>query len=121
MNEIYKANWLMPSFDEKESAAEFFREFSVKKPIKRATLEASALGVYAARINGEKISYILAPGWTPYHKRVQFQSYDVTKYIRNNNVLSITAAPGWRMPYGFEPLKPSNHGKVSISVQMNTQ
>lgn len=105
MNEIYKANWLMPSFEEKESAAEFFREFSVKKTIKRATLEASALGVYAARINGEKISYILAPGWTPYHKRVQFQSYDVTKYIRNHNVLSITAAPGWRMPYGFESVK----------------
>ena len=84
MNEIYTANWLMPSFEEKESAAEFFREFSTNKPVKKAVLEVSALGVYAARINGEKISYILAPGWTPYHKRVQFQAYDVTEYIRDN-------------------------------------
>ena len=105
MNEIYQANWLMPRFEEKESASEFFREFSIQKTVKRAVLQASALGVYVARVNGEKISYPLAPGWTAYQHRVQYQEYDVTKFLRAQNTLSLTAAPGWRMPYGSKIVK----------------
>ena len=105
MNEIYQANWLMPIFEEKESASEFFREFSIQKTVKRAVLQASALGVYVARVNGEKISYPLAPGWTAYQHRVQYQEYDVTKFLRTQNTLSLTAAPGWRMPYGSKIVK----------------
>ncbi len=105
MDCIFLANWLMPSFEEKEAAAEFIRSFSTEKTVKRATLWASALGVYAARINGSKISYILAPGWTAYQHRVQYQEYDVTTLLQKENTISLTAAPGWRMPYGFEKVK----------------
>ncbi len=101
MDSVYLAKWLMPSFPEEETAAEFFRTFTVKKTVKRATLEASALGVYVARVNGKRISYILAPGFTTYEKRVQYQTYDVTALLCEENTLSLTAAPGWRMPYGF--------------------
>ena len=99
MDQIFKAKWIRPSFEEKESACEFLRTFSTKKKVTRATLFVSALGVYAARVNGKKVSYVLAPGWTSYHKRVQYQEYDVTALIGTENILSITAAPGWRMPY----------------------
>ena len=106
MDRIFLANWLMPSYKENEAASEFFRAFSVEKEVKRATLWASALGVYVLRINGKKISYILAPGWTAYHKRVQYQEYDVTALLQKENIISMTAAMGWRMPYGFEGTKP---------------
>ena len=101
MDRIYLAKWLMPSFAENESASEFFRTFGIEKKIKKATLFASALGVYAARVNGQKVSYPLAPGWTAYHTRVQYQEYDVTALLKEENTLSLTAAGGWRMDYGF--------------------
>lgn len=100
MNKIYEARWIKPDFEAGESACEFFRSFHSEKAVKHAVLTVSALGVYAARINGEKISYVLAPGWTSYHHRVQYQEYDVTSLLRDGeNLLSITAAPGWRMHY----------------------
>ena len=101
MDRIYLAKWLMPSFKEKEAASEFLRSFRVEKTVRKATLQVSALGVYAARINGKKISYVLAPGWTAYHSRVQYQEYDVTEYVKEENTLSLTGACGWRMDYGF--------------------
>lgn len=102
MNPIYTAQWIKPDFEAGESACEFTRGFHAAKPVCRATLTVSALGVYAARINGNKVSYVLAPGWTSYHHRVQYQEYDVTDFIRENNTVSITAAPGWRMRFaGF--------------------
>jgi len=107
MDRIFSAKWLRPFSEEKVLAAtEFFRSFSVRGKIKKATLWASALGVYAARLNGTKVSYVLAPGWTAYEHRVQYQEYDVTALLREENTLSLTAAPGWRMPYGFEGTKP---------------
>ncbi len=105
MEHIKKASWLMPSFEENESAAEFFRDFTVKKEVKRAVLTVSALGVYVARIAGVCVSFPLAPGWTSYEHRVQYQEYDVTALLKEENTLSITVACGWRMPYGFETVK----------------
>ncbi len=101
MERIFTANWLMPSFEEKETASEFFRSFSLNKKVKKATLTVSALGVYVARVNGERVSFPLAPGWTAYQKRVQYQTYDVTALLQEENTLSLTIACGWRMPYGF--------------------
>ena len=36
---------------------------------------------------GEKVSMPLAPGITDYRKRVQYQTYDVTKLIKENKAL----------------------------------
>ncbi len=101
MNRIASSNWIMPSFEENALPAEFSRTFSVKKELRRATLEISALGVYSARINGTQVSYVLAPGWTAYEARVQYQTYDITELIKSENTISVTAACGWRMPFGF--------------------
>jgi len=107
MDRIFSANWLKPCSKSKVLAAtEFFKEFSVRKTVKKATLWVSALGVYSARINREKISWILAPGWTAYEHRVQYQEYDVTALLKAENTLSVTVSQGWRMPYGFEGVTP---------------
>ncbi|MBR6745594.1 MAG: family 78 glycoside hydrolase catalytic domain, partial [Clostridia bacterium] len=93
-------------FEEKTSATEFFRPFRLKGAVKSAVLCVSALGVYEARINGEKISWPLAPGWTAYQHRVQYQKYDIAQYLQEENTLSVTVAQGWRMPYGFQGVTP---------------
>ena len=88
MDRIFSAKWIRPFSTEKTLAAtEFFRAFSVREEIKKATLWVSALGVYSARINGKKISYVLAPGWTAFEHRVQYQEYDVTDFLKEENLL----------------------------------
>ncbi|MEV6110787.1 alpha-L-rhamnosidase [Streptomyces sp. NPDC051940] len=67
------------------------------KPVARARLYSTALGLYEARLNGRRVGTDeLAPGWTDYDKRVQYQTYDVTELVRGGaNALGVTLAAGW--------------------------
>ncbi|MEW1722426.1 alpha-L-rhamnosidase [Streptomyces sp. NPDC093109] len=79
-------------------AAQLRQEFRLpRKSVARARLYATALGVYEAYVNGQRVSEDrLAPGWTDYHKRVQYQTYDVTGLLGTGaNALGITLAAGW--------------------------
>ncbi|MEV7866454.1 alpha-L-rhamnosidase [Streptomyces sp. NPDC088124] len=79
-------------------AAQLRREFRLRnRPVARARLYATALGLYEAHLNGERVGEDrLAPGWTDYNKRVQYQTYDVTALLgAGTNALGITLAAGW--------------------------
>lgn len=69
----------------------------VKKPLKRARLYATALGLYVPFVNGREITANrLMPGWTQYEKRVQYQAYDVTGYLaQGTNSVAALLADGW--------------------------
>ncbi|HEY3761879.1 MAG TPA: family 78 glycoside hydrolase catalytic domain [Verrucomicrobiae bacterium] len=71
--------------------------FTVSKPIVRARLYATALGVYEASINGRRVNDdLLTPGWTDYRKRVMVQTYDVTALIHPGaNAVGAMLADGW--------------------------
>jgi alpha-L-rhamnosidase len=73
------------------------REFTVTGQVARATLYVSALGLYEARLNGRRVGdQVLAPEWTDYHQKVQYQAYDVAALLRNgDNALGAILAPGW--------------------------
>lgn len=73
------------------------REFDAPKAIKKARLYITALGLYRAAINGQPASAdYFAPGWTDYEKRVQYQTYDVTKLIHaGRNAIAVDLGPGW--------------------------
>lgn len=73
----------------------FKKEFAAKKDVKSARLYATSCGIYAAYINGKKVSMPLAPGITDYNKRVQYQTYDITDLIKENNTINIELADGW--------------------------
>ncbi|GAA1374690.1 alpha-L-rhamnosidase [Streptomyces beijiangensis] len=68
-----------------------------RKKVARARLYATALGLYETHINGRRVGRDqLAPGWTDYRKRVQYQTYDVTGLLRSGaNALGAYVAPGW--------------------------
>ncbi|MBN2152113.1 MAG: family 78 glycoside hydrolase catalytic domain [Candidatus Lokiarchaeota archaeon] len=71
--------------------------FTIEKKVKRASLHASALGEYEASINGQRVGdRCLAPEYTDYGKRVQYQTYDVTGLLREGeNVIGAILADGW--------------------------
>lgn len=71
--------------------------FTVGRPVAKARLYASALGVYELHLNGARVGdQHLAPGWTDYSKRVRYQVYDVTsQLVEGRNALGAMVAPGW--------------------------
>ncbi|GIJ50602.1 alpha-L-rhamnosidase [Virgisporangium aliadipatigenens] len=88
------------------------KTFHIKEKPVRARLYATARGVYEPRLNGTRVGdHELAPGWTDYHVRLQYQTYDVTDTLRTgDNVLGAVVADGWWSGYvGFDPRRPALH------------
>jgi alpha-L-rhamnosidase len=73
------------------------KAFTVGKPVTRARLFATALGLHETYLNGVRVSpERLAPGWTDYAKRLQYRAYDVTTALRQGgNTLSALLGNGW--------------------------
>jgi len=78
-------------------AAMLRRTFDLDRPVARATLYVTALGLYEVRLNGRRIGErMLSPEWTDYDHRVQYQTYDVTKRIRaGHNAIGAVLGDGW--------------------------
>lgn len=70
---------------------------SVQAPVQRARLYVTAQGVYEVEINGRRVGdYFMAPGWTTYSHRLQYQTYDVTPFLGSGvNCLGTRVAEGW--------------------------
>ncbi|MFI0353059.1 family 78 glycoside hydrolase catalytic domain [Actinomadura sp. 9N407] len=78
----------------------------------RARLYATARGLYEMRVNGARVGDAeLAPGWTDYRDRIDYQAYDVTALLREGgNVLAATLADGWWSGFvGFDPRRAGAH------------
>ncbi len=75
----------------------FSRSFSLDiERVRKATLFVTAHGVYEARLNGERVGdFVLAPGWTSYHHRLQVQEYDVTSLLEKKNRFTLLVGEGW--------------------------
>ncbi|KUI58437.1 hypothetical protein VP1G_05695 [Cytospora mali] len=63
----------------------------------RARLYISALGLYRVYVNGHRVGdHEMAPGWTSYHHRLQYQTYDVKNLLKSGkNVIAVEVAEGW--------------------------
>jgi len=75
----------------------FRKEFAVDQPVRKATLYASALGLFDVELNGKgAVPDLFPPGWTDYNKRVYYNTYDVTALVtQGKNAIGATLAPGW--------------------------
>jgi alpha-L-rhamnosidase len=67
------------------------------QPVGRSRLYITALGLYEAFIDGQRVGDAeLTPGYTQYRDRVQYQAYDVTALLRPGlHVLTVLLADGW--------------------------
>ena len=85
-------------------AHQFRKEFSTAKTVRRATIYATALGIHELYLNGQRIGDArFAPGWTDYHQRAYYNTYDVTKLVKTGgNALGAWVGDGWYSGYiGF--------------------
>lgn len=73
------------------------KKFAVSGDILRAMLYVTALGEYEVRLNGKRVGdQYLAPEWTDYTKRVQYQTYDVTGQVQpGQNAIGVLLGDGW--------------------------
>lgn len=97
----WSAEWITADFrvDVKESgpSSMFRKTFELKSGIKKARIYVTSLGLYELHLNGSRVGdYWLTPGWTSYHKRLQYQTYDVTDMLKEgNNALGAILGDGW--------------------------
>lgn len=74
------------------------KNFSIDSPVRTARLSITALGAYQAFINGKSVApdMLLSPGWTDFHKRVLYQTYDVTSLLSHGaNAIGVLLGGGW--------------------------
>lgn len=75
------------------------KEFTLEQGhggIVKATLRATAFGVYEAFINGVPVSEdVLSPGWSSYEWRLRYRSYDVTALVGPATVIGVELGNGW--------------------------
>jgi alpha-L-rhamnosidase len=74
------------------------KDFAVPSAVRSARLSITALGAYEAFLNGKSVSPdgLLAPGWTDFHKRVLYQTYDVTSLLTQGaNTIGVQLGGGW--------------------------
>ena len=90
------AKWIKPVSDYGDIVPAFSKQFEIREKVAKAVLYMTAMGVYEANINGKRVSdYVLAPGWTTYYKRLQYQEYDVTELLERSNRFTVLVGKGW--------------------------
>lgn len=111
----FQAKMITHDFPPEETACPvFFRSFSLDKEVSSACLYATALGVYEITLNRKRVEdYYMSPGWTDYHKILQYQYYDVTDRLQGTgqrNVLELTVGNGWYKGILSFDCKPDRYG-----------
>jgi alpha-L-rhamnosidase len=73
------------------------KDFDIPGELIRATVYVTARGVYELRLNSQRVGdHLLAPEWTSYHHRLQYQTYDVPPLVREEqNAMGAILAAGW--------------------------
>jgi len=116
------------------AARQYRTEFDAGlKTIERATVYATALGIYELHLNGQRVGdAYFAPGWTDYRQRAYYNTYDVTGLVQNgDNALGAWVAEGWYSGYvafglltgmGTEKNGRSNYGKTpAVMAQLEIE
>jgi alpha-L-rhamnosidase len=96
------------------------REFTINKPLRSARLYVTARGLFELRLNGAKVGEdFMSPGWTPYHRKIETLTYDVTKQLQQGkNALGSILGEGWYAGrLGWEPLPPHDR-KPQLLIQL---
>ena len=93
---LSNANWITAPVDMGVAACTFKNAVKLHGEVAKATLFASAMGVYYVTVDGGRVGdAVLAPGFTSYKNRVLYQTYDVTDNISDGCALEISVGQGW--------------------------
>ena len=105
------------------------RVFTLPADVAVAHVFYSGLGYSELWMDGEKVdpSRVLDPGWTTYHKRALYVSFDLTsRMTKGDHAIGVLLGDGWysRQPQLWSPnLLPPNttYGPPRLLLQLNAQ
>lgn len=106
-NDDWKGQWI--GLDTAKDSIKGVRDFLMHRPqyirktfelpedVVSARLYSTAKGVFDVYINAKDVSTdVMPPGWTPYNKRIETLTYDVTDLLTSGpNSLALEVASGW--------------------------
>jgi len=75
----------------------FRKAFALPEKPRRATLYATARGIFDLKLNGRRVSEDrFMPEWTDYNKRLHYRTFDVTELlVTGDNALGAMLGDGW--------------------------
>ena len=119
----WTAHWIQDNYrsDTTGSPSPMFRKnFILKKQVRAAYLYITAHGVFEAQLNGKRVGDdYFTPGFTSYHKRLQYQVYDVLDDIKKGgNAIGVTVGDGWFRGYTYNRKKDAYGKKLAILFQL---
>jgi alpha-L-rhamnosidase len=98
------------------------REFVIREEMTRARLYVTSHGVNEMQLNGMVVGdHVLAPGWTSYHNRLRYQTFDVTNLLRKGlNAIGTMLGDGWyRGRFGFDGGRRNIYGdRLALLAQL---
>ena len=95
MEEPWKGTWISCNKKEKRHPI-FTKNFQLKNNIKKARLYICGLGLYEAKINNIRVgNEYFTPYCTNYNEIIQYQTYDVTSQLKENNIIEVLIGYGW--------------------------
>jgi alpha-L-rhamnosidase len=121
---LWSANWITMEneieFDGSKPSHFLRKEFNTSKKVKSARVYVSSLGLYQLYINGEKVGDdLFTPGWTSYNKRIQYQTYDVTSMLQEQNTMGAMLGDGWfRGNIGWQDQRNYYGEKLALIAQV---
>jgi alpha-L-rhamnosidase len=101
----WTARWIGPPpgpNDSLPSPSPLFRtSFRVTGAVASARVYVTGLGLYELHLNGQRVGdAFFTPGWTSYHHRLQYQTYDVTALLQpGDNAVGAMLGDGWYRGY----------------------
>lgn len=79
-----------------DPAVYYRHDFTLEKLPDQAFLYSTAHGIYKLWVNGRLVSDLLAPGYTSYGKRLEYQCADVAQWLQpGKNRIAAVVADGW--------------------------
>ncbi len=101
----WTAQFISPGFHEDVNPV-LFREFIITKPVSKARIYITGLGLYEVWFNHNKCGdEYLAPGFCDYSSAIPFQTYE-TEILQGTNLIEILLGNGWyKGKYGITKSK----------------
>ena len=116
---------IAPTLTEPGTPGCFRREFEVPGTVRRATIYASARGLFELQLGGRRVGEdLFAPEWTDYDKRIHYRTYDVTAQLSpGRNTLDATLGDGWWSGYVGWQEQRGRYGSLenSLLVQLEVE
>jgi len=99
--------------------------FTAAKPVKRAVVHTTALGIHDLHLNGTCVTEadFFNPGWTDYGKRVYTRTYDVTPLVKPGaNAFGAVLADGWYSGHvGYGHRRDHYGTKLRLKAQLDIE